>query len=37
MYNFSPLALLLGAIVYLWLNSFDQNSELKTAKARKTL
>jgi len=37
MYNFYPLALLLGAIVYFWLNSLDHDSELKTAKARKTL
>ena len=35
MYNFYPLALLLGALVYFWLNAFDQDSELKTAKARK--
>ena len=37
MYNFYPLALLLGALVYFWLNAFDQDSELKTAKARKAL
>ena len=35
MYNFYPLALLLGAFVYFWLNSLDQDSEMKKAKARK--
>lgn len=37
MYNFYPLALLLGALVYFWLNAFDQESNMKTAEARKTL
>ena len=37
MYNFYPLALLLGALVYFWLNAFDQDSELKTANVRKNL
>ena len=37
MYNFYPLALLLGALVYFWLNAFDLDPELKTANVRKTL
>jgi hypothetical protein len=37
MYNFYFLALLLGALVYFWLNALDQDSVMKTAEARKNL
>lgn len=37
MYEFYPLALLLGALVYLWFKSLDKDSETKTAKARENL
>ena len=37
MYEFYPVALLLGALVYFWFKSFDKDSETKKANARKNL